>query len=199
MTPLVVALDTDMLKALEVARRLKDSVAGYKVGWDLILEGGVSAVSKISKFGKVIVDIKIADIPPVSSRVIEKLVKSGACCVIVHGFLYPSIPRGPHIYILLKMTVETMYDGVWGQLLEKTGDVRGVVLPGNQPEVIARARKELGCRYRVISPGIGPQGGTPGGAIRAGADFEIVGRYVVEDLARVSQWAHYRPTCFTEI
>ncbi len=198
MVPLIVALDTELARAVETARALGGVVAGFKVGWDLVLESGVSVVSEISNFGRVLVDLKIADIPTISGRVVEKLIKNGACCVIVHGFLYPSTPRGPHIYILAKMTVGTMYDEVWEILLERLDDVRGVVLPGNQPDVIARARRKLGCRYRIISPGIGTQGGSPGDAIRAGADFEIVGRYILEDFTRVEEWSVHKPSCFTE-
>ncbi|MEM4743157.1 MAG: orotidine 5'-phosphate decarboxylase, partial [Pyrobaculum sp.] len=54
----------------------------------------------------------------------------------------------------------------------------------------------VGCRYRIISPGIGAQGGAPGDALKAGADFEIVGRYLLESPDRIRQWAGYRPTCF---
>ncbi|ACB38981.1 orotidine 5'-phosphate decarboxylase / HUMPS family protein [Pyrobaculum neutrophilum] len=194
--PLVVALDTEVLKAIDVAKRLKGAVAGFKVGWDLIFEGGISIVGEIARYGNVIVDLKIADVPHVASRVVEKLVNRGACCVIVHGFLHPSLPRGQHVYVLVKMTAPTIYDEMWEKLLNSVQDVRGFVLPGNQPEVVAQARKRIGCSYRIISPGIGPQGGRPGAAIEAGADFEIVGRYVLEDPARISQWAQYRPTCF---
>lgn len=195
MYPVVVALDTEVLKALDVAKTLKDLVAGFKVGWDLVLASGASIIGEIARFGNVIVDLKIADVPHVANRVIEKLINRGACCVITHGFLYPSLPRGRHIYVLAKMTAPTLYDKIWEELLD-VGDVRGYVLPGNQPDVIAHARRKLGCSYRIISPGIGLQGGNPGDAIRAGADFEIVGRYILEDVSRVTQWSQYKPSCF---
>lgn len=196
MVPLIVALDVDILTALEVAPKLQNVVAGFKVGWDLIFEGGISIVSELSKYGNIIVDIKIADIPYVSNKIIDKLIRRGACCVIVHGFLHPSLPRGPHIYALIKMTMPTTYDEIWEKLLERIEGVRGFVLPGNQPEVIAYARKKLGCQYRIISPGIGAQGGKPGQAIAAGADFEISGRYVIDDLSKACQWENVKPTCF---
>jgi len=195
--PVIVALDTDVLKALDVAKALRDEVAGFKVGWDLILEGGISIVSEISRYGSVVVDVKIADIPYISSRLIDKFIRRGACCVIVHGFLYPSNVNGKHVYVLAKMTVPTMYDYVWEKLLDEVEAVRGFVLPGNQPEAIKKAREKLGCKYRIIAPGIGAQGGRPGEAIEAGADFEIVGRYLLEDLSRVSHWDRLKPTCFT--
>lgn len=196
MYPVLAALDTDVLTALEFVRKVKGEVAGFKVGWDLIFEGGISIVSEIARYGNVVVDIKIADVPHIASRLVEKLVKRGACCVITHGFLYPSIPKSHHVYVLVKMTTPTIYDRVWIDLLSSIEEVRGFVLPGNAPEIVAEARRRIGCRYRIISPGIGVQGGAPGDAIRAGADFEIVGRYILGDPARLSQWSGLKPTCF---
>ncbi|AET33648.1 orotidine 5'-phosphate decarboxylase / HUMPS family protein [Pyrobaculum ferrireducens] len=196
MNPLIVALDVDVLRALDLVKTLRDKVAGFKIGWDLVFEGGVSIIGEISRYGNVIVDLKIADVPHIAEKVINKVIERGACCVIVHGFLHPSLPRGDNIYVLVKMTVPTLYDEIWEKLIEKVSNVRGFVLPGNQPELVARARKMVGCSYRIISPGIGAQGGRPGEALRAGADFEIVGRYVIEDQERVREWIGFKPRCF---
>jgi orotidine-5'-phosphate decarboxylase len=191
--PLIVALDTNVLHALDVAKTLKGLT--FKVGWDLIFEGGISIIRELTRYGDVVVDLKLADVPHITNRVIEKVVEKGACCVIVHGFLYPSVPRGEHIYVLIKMTTPTLYDEMWERLLDIEG-VRGFVLPGNQPQVVTRARSRIGCKYRIITPGIGAQGGQPGDAIKAGADFEIVGRYVLDEPSRAAQWAQFKPTCF---
>ncbi|MEM1836992.1 MAG: orotidine 5'-phosphate decarboxylase / HUMPS family protein [Pyrobaculum sp.] len=194
MYPVIAALDTDVATALEFVKKV--DVAGFKVGWDLIFDSGISIVSEIAKYGNVIVDVKIADVPHIANRIIEKLILRGACCVIIHGFLYPSIPKSQHVYVLVKMTAPTLYDKLWVDLVSKIGDVRGFVLPGNSPEAVEEARRRVGCRYRIISPGIGAQGGAPGDALKAGADFEIVGRYLLESPDRIRQWAGYRPTCF---
>ncbi|MCX8136210.1 orotidine 5'-phosphate decarboxylase / HUMPS family protein [Pyrobaculum aerophilum] len=196
MNPVIVALDISLLKALDLVKMLREKVAGFKIGWELIFEGGISIVSEISRYGNVIVDLKVADVPHIANRVINKVIEKGACCAIVHGFLYPSLPRGENIYVLAKMTAPTLYDEVWERIIENVGEIRGFVLPGNQPEFISRARKILGCKYRIISPGIGAQGGQPGNALGAGADFEIVGRYVVENPDRVAEWTGLRPACF---
>lgn len=197
MYPVIVALDTSAARALALARELKDAVAAFKVGWELILERGAEIVGELARLGSVIADLKVADVPHVAERVIARLVDRGACCVIVHGFLHPSVPRDGRVYVLAKMTVPTQYDAVWERLLSEIDGVRGFALPGNQPEVIARARQRLGCRFRLISPGIGPQGGAPGSAIKAGADFEIVGRYILESPERVHEWSGLRPACFS--
>lgn len=196
MLPVIAALDVGVLKALDLVKLLKDKVAGFKVGWDLVFEGGISIISEISRYGNVIVDLKLADIPYIVSRVIDKVVEKGACCAIVHGFLYPSLPKGDRVYVLVKMTTPTLYDEVWERLVEQVRDVRGFVLPGNKPEVVEYVRKRAGCSYRIITPGIGAQGGRPGGALRAGADFEIVGRYILEKPDRVTEWAGLSSHCF---
>lgn len=199
MRPLVVALDVAPNKALEIAKALKGEVAGFKVGWDLLLEAGLNAVREISALGPVVVDIKLADIPYIVERVLEKLASAGACCAIAHGFLLPSLRRDPRLYVLVKMTVETRYDSVWQELLPYLQGFRGAVAPGNDPTVVSAVRRALGCSARIISPGIGAQGGRPGDAIRAGADFEIVGRYIIEDLSRISEWDGLKPSCNSSI
>ncbi|MGC9117426.1 MAG: orotidine 5'-phosphate decarboxylase / HUMPS family protein [Thermoproteus sp.] len=195
MYPVVVALDTDLKTALEIARALRDDVAGYKVGWDLVLEAGLEAVRAISRLGPVVVDLKLADVPHIVKRVVDKLSSAGACCAIAHGFLLPSLERDERLYVLVKMTVGSQYDRLWKELLGEVVGFRGVVAPGNEPRAISAIRSSLGCSTRIVSPGIGAQGGRPGDAIKAGADFEIVGRYLLENPARVSEWAGLRSPC----
>ncbi|MEL9991826.1 MAG: orotidine 5'-phosphate decarboxylase / HUMPS family protein [Thermoproteus sp.] len=195
MYPVVVALDVEMKKALEVAEVLRHDVAGFKVGWDLILEAGLDAVRAVSRYGPVVVDLKLADVPHIVSRILDKLIAAGACCAIAHGFLLPSLQADQRLYVLVKMTARSLYDDLWRQLLDKVAGFRGVVAPGNQPEAVREARRALGCSARIISPGIGAQGGRPGDAIRAGADLEIVGRYLLEDPARIAEWKGARPYC----
>lgn len=199
MRPIVIALDTEFKRALEIAKALKDEVAGFKVGWDLVLETGLNAVREISALGPVVVDLKLADIPYIVERALDKLASAGACCAIAHGFLLPSLRRDPRLYVLVKMTVETRYDPIWKELLPHLEGFRGAVAPGNDPATVSAIRRALGCSARIISPGIGAQGGRPGGAIRAGADFEIVGRYILEDPSRISEWDGIKPACNSSI
>jgi len=193
--PIVVALDADYSKALEIARELAGLVAGFKIGWDLILERGISIVGEFSKLGPIVVDLKIADVPHISERIAKKLISAGACCIIAHGFLYPSSLRGDEVYALIKMTVPTFYDRIWQELLDSLKDVRGYVVPANDPRAIEEIRRREGCSKRIISPGIGAQGGKPGDALKAGADLEIVGRYVLENLSNLSSWEGARGAC----
>ena len=55
--------------------------------------------------------------------------------------------------------------------------VMGVVVGATRPEMIREARRRL-PEILIFSPGVGFQGAKPGEALKAGADFEIVGRSI---------------------
>ena len=51
----------------------------------------------------------------------------------------------------------------------------GVIAPATRPEDISRIRNLIG-NLKIMSPGVGAQGGNSKEALKAGADFIIVGR-----------------------
>ena len=53
----------------------------------------------------------------------------------------------------------------------------GVVAPATRPERVRQIREVVGD-LAIISPGVGAQGGNAADAIRAGADYVIVGRSI---------------------
>ena len=55
--------------------------------------------------------------------------------------------------------------------------VAGFIAPATRPERIADVRKIIGNR-KILSPGVGAQGGSASDAIKAGADYVIVGRAI---------------------
>jgi len=55
--------------------------------------------------------------------------------------------------------------------------VAGFIAPATRPERIAAIRNIVGSK-RILSPGVGAQGGSASSAISAGADHVIVGRAV---------------------
>ncbi|MCJ7463580.1 MAG: orotidine 5'-phosphate decarboxylase, partial [Thermoplasmata archaeon] len=63
--------------------------------------------------------------------------------------------------------------------LAKSAGARGIVAPATRPERIAALRKIIGG-LEIISPGVGAQGGKASDAIRAGADYIIVGRAIYD-------------------
>jgi len=63
--------------------------------------------------------------------------------------------------------------------LAKTAGARGIVAPATRPERISELRKIIGS-LEIISPGVGAQGGKASDALKAGADYIIVGRAIYE-------------------
>ena len=56
----------------------------------------------------------------------------------------------------------------------------GVIAGATFPDIVTRVRSILGEAIPIFSPGVGVQGGSPSGAIAAGAKYVIVGRSIYE-------------------
>lgn len=56
--------------------------------------------------------------------------------------------------------------------------VDGFIAPATRPERIRAVRSIVGDGKKILSPGVGAQGGKASDAIRAGADYAIVGRAI---------------------
>jgi orotidine-5'-phosphate decarboxylase len=65
----------------------------------------------------------------------------------------------------------------------------GIVAPATRPNRVKRYRDIIGENMLIISPGVGPQGGQIGDAIKEGANFEVIGRliYTSNDPARTAR------------
>jgi len=65
----------------------------------------------------------------------------------------------------------------------------GVVVGATRPDKIAEVKAILGGKAAIYSPGVGAQGGVPEAAVRAGADYLIVGREITmaQDPAEAAQ------------
>jgi len=63
--------------------------------------------------------------------------------------------------------------------IAKAAGARGIVAPATRPERISALRKIVGT-LEIISPGVGAQGGKASDALKAGADYIIVGRAIYE-------------------
>ena len=70
-------------------------------------------------------------------------------------------------------------------------DPDGIIAPATRPTVLAEVRRTIPRDMLIISPGVGAQGAPFGSAIRAGADYEIVGRaiYASQDPAAAAHAA----------
>lgn len=188
---LILALDvTEREKALAIAGEVSGVVDAIKVNYPLVLATGLSIVDRLDRFAPVICDFKVADIPNTNSLIVRNIMKHKASGVIVHGFVGSDSVRACvetasgklEVFVVTEMShpgaVE--YLAPLGEGMAKMAvdaGASGVVAPATRPDRVAAIRKVVGD-LKIISPGVGAQGGSATDAIRAGADYVIVGRQI---------------------
>ena len=195
---LILALDlTDPEEAMKVAAATAPHIAFVKVNYPLILSSGLGIVTEISKLAPVICDFKIADIPNTNRMIAEAAYNAGAQGLIVHGFTglesvsaCKSTLDNKDLFVVITMSHPDggeFFDIDRFSTIAKQSGATGVVAPATRPEDITMVRKKVGD-LTIISPGVGAQGGNASDAIRAGADYIIVGRsiYQSEDPAQAA-------------
>ena len=187
----ILALDvTSRADALSVVEAVKDYVDAIKINWPLILAAGPDIIREMSEIKDVICDMKIADIPNTNKLIVEQTMSRGASAVICHGFTGEDsvtacvdAAKG-QVFVVTEMShpggkefTAPVADKLAG--LAKSAGARGIVAPATRPERISDLRKMIGS-MEIISPGVGAQGGKASDAIKAGADYVIVGRAIYE-------------------
>jgi orotidine-5'-phosphate decarboxylase len=203
---LIVALD---LPSVEAARamvaRLGDAVSFYKIGYQLAFAGGLEYAQALTGAGKrVFLDLKLHDIGNTVAQGVKSVARLGATFLTVHA--YPQTMKaaveareGPlHI---LAVTVLTSYDDadlaaagydftVPELVAERAAQARDIGVDGLvcSAEEAANLRPLVGPKMTLVTPGIRPAGtaagdqkriATPALAIKAGADYLVVGRPIV--------------------
>ena len=84
---LLLALDeTDPQRAFFVAEAAAPHLAGIKINWPLLMQGGLETVAKLAKLAPVICDLKVADIPNTARLIAEAAYGAGAAGIIAHAF-----------------------------------------------------------------------------------------------------------------
>jgi orotidine-5'-phosphate decarboxylase len=207
---LVVALDRSSRdEILALADRLAGVVGMLKVGLQAYVANGPSLVRELVKRGeKVFLDLKFHDIPNTAKSAVAEARGLGASIVNVHAAGGPemlracrgALPRGSGL--LLGVTVLTSLGGEDLEAIGIEGDpsksvvrlaqlcqacgLDGVVASPREIELI---RETCGRDFVILTPGIrgasdaaGDQKRTmaPGEAIRAGADYIVVGRPITD-------------------
>ncbi len=196
---LILALDVpEREKALSIAKELSPYVSYIKVNWPLILAAGSDIIRDLSAICPVICDLKLADIPNTHRLITEEINRKGAFGVIVHPFvgsdsLKEITKTAPEMKVFAVVAMShpgssEIMDSELEKLVDiaKFADVYGVVAPGNRLETLKRVRELLPEKV-IIAPGVGAQGGNASTAIKAGADYVIVGRYLYEAEDRVER------------
>ena len=188
---LILALDvTSRAEAKRVVDLSKDYLDAIKINWPLILAAGPDIITELAEVKDVICDLKIADIPNTNRLICEQAVGRGASAVICHGFVGEDSVKAcveaakGQVFVVTEMSHpggKQFTAPVADRLaaLAKTAGARGIVAPATRPERIADLRKIIGS-MEIISPGVGAQGGKASDALRAGADYIIVGRGIYE-------------------
>ncbi|HEY0235887.1 MAG TPA: orotidine-5'-phosphate decarboxylase [Afipia sp.] len=204
---LIVALDLpDVAAAGAMVTRLGDSVAFYKIGYQLGYAGGLSMVGGLVGAGKkVFVDLKLHDIGNTVASGVESLARLGATFLTVHA--YPQTMKaavaareGSNLKILA-VTVLTSYNdddakeagyrlGVSDMVTMRARQAQAIGVDGIvcSAEEAANLRGVLDPKIALVTPGIRPAGSavddqkrvmTPTRAIAAGADYLVVGRPII--------------------
>ena len=183
---LVLALDeTDPVRACRIAEEVAPFVAAIKINYPLVLSSGLGIVTEISKLAKVICDFKVADIPNTNRLIAESVFGAGAQGIIAHAFPGPEslkaireVDSSKDLFVVITMSHPRGGDffdiEAFCSLALEVG-ATGVIAPATRPEDISRIRDLIG-NLKIMSPGVGAQGGNSKEALKAGADFIIVGR-----------------------
>ena len=191
-TGLIIALDEiDAERAMKIARSVSCTVDAIKINWPLILSAGPEIITKLSEISEVICDLKVADIPNTVRLIVEEAVSRKASGVIVHAFTGEdslkeavSAAGKAEIYAVTEMSHPggKMFTALHAEEMAAMGvrcGVAGFIAPATRPDRI-RAIRAVAGDLKILSPGVGAQGGSATAAISAGADYVIVGRAVYE-------------------
>lgn len=204
---LIVALDLGSVAGAErAAIRLGDAVSFYKIGYELVMAGGLTFAGDLARSGKqVFLDLKLHDIGNTVARATERAAELGVTFLTVHAFPQTmkaaAEARGKSKLKVLAVTVLTSWDdadmkeagyslGVRDMVSKraeqaKAAGVDGLVASAAEAEML---RRQIG-NMLLVTPGIRPAQAaagdqkrvvTPADAIRSGADYLVVGRPVTE-------------------
>src|SRR6266852_3308172 len=204
---LILALDVpSVADAKTMVDRVGDTVAFYKVGYQLAFAGGLPFAQSLIGAGKrVFLDLKLHDIGNTVAKGVESVARLGATFLTVHA--YPQTmkaaveARGDGGLRILAVTVLTSYDDAdlaaagydftVGELVaERAAQARDIGVDGLvcSAEEAARLRPIVGPSIALVTPGIRPAGAdaddqkrvmTPARASAAGADYLVVGRPIL--------------------
>lgn len=206
--PIYCALDRpDLEGALALGRSLADVVGGLKVGLEFVTANGPTGVRDIVGLGlPVFLDVKFHDIPNTVAGAVRAAASLGVAMLTLHvaggpamlrAALDAAASRDPRPW-LLGVTVLTSVDdrdlaalGVGGSAadqvlrladLAQTSGLDGVIC---SPHEIAALRRQCDTEFKLVVPGIRPQGSaaddqkrtmSPSEAAALGADALVIGR-----------------------
>src|SRR5687768_9072404 len=202
---LIFALDVpDLEGAQRLVTRLADTVLFYKIGLELATSRHYFELLDwlIERDKKVFADLKLFDIPATVSAAVRQLSRSGASFLTVRGdraiMEAAASAKGADLKILVVTVLTSIAPSDLAEMgiglaVEELALLRarqavaagcdGVIASGLEAESL---RAALGGAPLIVTPGIRPADGarnddqrrvvTPALALRAGADYLVVGR-----------------------
>lgn len=203
---IIVALDLpNLTSAVRLVEELGETISWVKVGLQLFTAEGPAIVQAMKIRGlKVFLDLKFHDIPHTAVEAVRSAVALGAEMATIHLSGGSDMVRSAveacknSSLLVLGVTVLTSLDDdqlkevgiqrtAQEQVLELVAlgrrcGLRGVVC---SPLEIAAVRSKFGNSLTIVTPGVRPSDSslddqrrvmTPADAVRAGADFLVIGR-----------------------
>lgn len=196
MNKTILALDVfDFNKAEKLVKDLSPYIDIFKVGPILFLQSGKEIIKMINDNGKkVFLDLKFHDIPATVQRAVQSARDLGVYSLTVHSCggeemlkLATSVENRPKIWAVTVLTsqVTTPEEVVRRAKLAKECGVDGVI---SSPLEIETIKSNCGSEFEVVTPGIRPvkvsddqkRVATPESAVKAGANFIVVGRPIIQ-------------------
>lgn len=203
---LILALDVDSLeKAGHFVAALSGSLGMFKIGSVLFTAFGPRVIELVKASGSdVFLDLKYHDIPNTVANAVRMAVRLGVRMLTLHTaggreMLEAAVNAcrdescrlkvGPPL--LLGVTVLTSQSAAPETVLALAREGLGAGLDGVvcSPQEIRLLRENIPGAFVIVTPGIRPldasvgdqkRVATPGDALRAGADFLVVGRPILE-------------------
>jgi orotidine-5'-phosphate decarboxylase len=209
---LVVAADLSSRDdILSLVEELRDDVGVFKIGLQAFVANGPALVREIVARGvRTFLDLKIHDIPNTAGHAVAEVASLGASMLTVHAAggeaMLRAAAEAAGSALVLGVTILTSLDGeqlkqigyaapplesaVRLARIARSAGLGGVVA---SPHEIRAIREVCGPGFVILTPGIRPSGSdggdqrrtmTPGEAIRAGADYIVVGRPITSATSR---------------
>ncbi len=212
LNPIILAIDTKSdLEAYEISQEVSGYVGAIKLGLEYFDTYGPEGIRKIQAIGiPIFLDLKLHDIPMTVKKTIETLSDINPAIINVHAlggqqmmkYALEGLGQASKNTSLVAVTVLTSLNDddmtILGidyavkdlvqnlAKLTKDSGLAGVVCSA---EEIALVRKVCGKDFKIIVPGIRPEGSqkddqkrvmTPKQAISLGADYLVIGRPITQ-------------------
>ncbi len=175
-SPIIVALDMESERALELAKKLNPQECKVKVGSQLFTADGPIIIEKLNELGfDIFLDLKFHDIPNTVKKAVEEVIKMGVWMLNVHSLggkemlraAYEVVEKVPIKPLLVGVTVLTSLNDkalkevglglntedqvlLLAELCQTEG-LNGVVCSANELSIL---RKYLDKDFLLVTPGI---------------------------------------------